>query len=319
MKDIVILTVENDPSTDDIIDWLKNINEDVKICRINDSTLKNVENISALLKKDNCIIWSRKYRHLLQSSGSLKNDYKSSEELKEGFEKNAQNESKIILEYLIKSKNNTLIGNREPYAENKPYQLEIANKFEIDIPKTLITSSKNELLNFFDENNKMLICKPLSNAIMFTYKNEGFCTYTAKIDIDVINKLPDYFFPTLFQQQIEKEFEIRTFYFYGECWSIAIFSQHSEQTSVDFRQYDFNNPNRKTPYTLPEYLLNKVQLFMKSMNLETGSLDFIQATDGKIYFLEVNPEGQFGMVSSPCNYPIEETIAKHIIDGKKQI
>lgn len=33
------------------------------------------------------------------------------------------------------------------------------------------------------------------------------------------------------------------------------------------------------------------------------------------YFLEINPVGQFGMVSGPCNYKIEKLIAKYIIEN----
>ena len=48
---------------------------------------------------------------------------------------------------------------------------------------------------------------------------------------------------------------------------------------------------------------------MKLLNLNSGSLDLIRAADGKYVFLEINPVGQFGMVSYPCNYNIEKEIA----------
>lgn len=36
---------------------------------------------------------------------------------------------------------------------------------------------------------------------------------------------------------------------------------------------------------------------------------------GDYYFLEVNPVGQYGMVEFPCNYKLNEKIAKYLIDG----
>ena len=48
---------------------------------------------------------------------------------------------------------------------------------------------------------------------------------------------------------------------------------------------------------------------MKLADLDTGSIDMMYSTDGEYYFLEVNPVGQFGMVSYPCNYYIEKEIA----------
>jgi glutathione synthase/RimK-type ligase-like ATP-grasp enzyme len=51
---------------------------------------------------------------------------------------------------------------------------------------------------------------------------------------------------------------------------------------------------------------------MDKLNLLTGSLDILKDKNGKYYFLEVNPIGQFGMVSKPCNYYIEEQIAEFL-------
>ena len=39
----------------------------------------------------------------------------------------------------------------------------------------------------------------------------------------------------------------------------------------------------------------------------------IRASNGNYYFLEVNPVGQFGMTSIPCNYDLHEVVAKHLI------
>jgi hypothetical protein len=35
---------------------------------------------------------------------------------------------------------------------------------------------------------------------------------------------------------------------------------------------------------------------------------------GEYVFLEVNPIGQFGMVSAPCNYNLEKKIAQYLIN-----
>lgn len=53
---------------------------------------------------------------------------------------------------------------------------------------------------------------------------------------------------------------------------------------------------------------------MKTIGLDTGSLDFVYSSDKKFYFLEVNPVGQFGMVSRPCNYNLELKVAQFLAD-----
>ena len=130
--------------------------------------------------------------------------------------------------------------------------------------------------------------------------------------------MPDVFFPTLFQKNIEKEYEIRTFYLQGRFYSSAIFSQKDPTTSIDFRNYNKSFPNRMVPYRIPEALELQVEQLMQELDLDTGSIDFIKGVDGKFYFLEVNPVGQYGFVDVPCNYNINKIIAEELMkkDGE---
>lgn len=92
---------------------------------------------------------------------------------------------------------------------------------------------------------------------------------------------------------------------------MAIFSQQTDQTSVDFRKYSRETPNRVVPFKLPVEIESKLKKVMSILGLNTGSIDLIYTLDSKFVFLEVNPVGQFGMVSYPCNYQIEQKIAKY--------
>lgn len=64
------------------------------------------------------------------------------------------------------------------------------------------------------------------------------------------------FFITFFQEKVEKDFEIRSFYLEGTLWSTAIFSQNDEQTKTDFRKY-----NQKSP--TGESLINCLKVLKK--------------------------------------------------------
>ncbi len=120
-------------------------------------------------------------------------------------------------------------------------------------------------------------------------------------------------FPSFLQVEIDKKYEIRTFYIMGELYSIAIFSQQNEKTKVDFRNYDAVKPNRLVPFTIAPVLAKKIDAFMKLSGLNCGSLDFIYTPEGEFYFLEVNPIGQFQQVSIPGNYYLEKIIAEKLI------
>jgi len=201
---------------------------------------------------------------------------------------------------------------KKPSVFSKIEILNQANKIGLNIPKTLITNDKLKLIEFYHQNNKSIITKSIGEARHVKYKNNVFTLATHTIKN--IELLPLNFSPSLFQEYIDKEIEIRVFYLDKKCYSMAIFSQNNEKTKLDFRNYDDKNPNRFVPYKLPEMQEKIITTFMESIGLNTGSLDLIKSVvDGKFYFLEVNPFGQFGMTSKPCNYNLHKKVADFLI------
>jgi ATP-GRASP peptide maturase of grasp-with-spasm system len=179
----------------------------------------------------------------------------------------------------------------------------------LTVPQTIIASAKTELVHFFNKYPGCII-KSIENSEVFEIDNQAYFPYTEVVNEEFINALPEHFFPSLLQEHLVKECEIRTFYLDGECYSMAIFSQKDAQTQVDFRRYNKVKPNRNVPYKLPSDIEKQIKTFMQSVNLNTGSLDIIKTTDGRHVFLEVNPVGQFGMTSYPCNYQLEKKVAQ---------
>ncbi len=195
---------------------------------------------------------------------------------------------------------------------NKTRILNLAKKLGLNTPESIITSHKKDVIAFL-ERHRQIITKPIHNP--FLLDDDDFCypTYTELIEEVFLKEAPSIFQPTLFQQYIEKKFEIRTFYLNGTFYSMAIFSQNDQQTKVDFRMYNDEKPNRNVPFKLPVSLEEKLTLLMQKLEFESGSIDLIYTSTNEFYFLEVNPIGQFGMVSYPCNYNLEREIALTLI------
>src|SRR5690606_30626160 len=108
-------------------------------------------------------------------------------------------------------------------------------------------------------------------------------------------------------------YDVRVFYLDGACYAMAIFSQAERRTAADFRRYDPRRPTRFVPYSLAPELEQRLTGLMQTLGLDTGSIDLVRTVDGRDVFLEVNPNGQFGMVSGPCNYGLERRIAEHLV------
>ncbi len=200
---------------------------------------------------------------------------------------------------------------------NKFAALQIAADQGLDIPKTIITNSQRRVAAF-KQNRGRIITKNIQDATFFQVSGDVFAPFTIELDDEKIRQIPARCFPILCQEFIEKLFDLRVFFLGGETFPMAIFSQDNDRTSVDFRRYDLKKPNRTGPVRLPEDLVKKIRGFMKAMDMATGSLDFVKDKDGRHVFLEVNPVGQFGMVSGPCNFQIERKLAEYLmtLDGQ---
>jgi hypothetical protein len=192
--------------------------------------------------------------------------------------------------------------------------LAIAKDCDLLIPETLITGEGNIICNESFCNS--LITKPISEAQTF-WNTDGSSSkmLTTPVQIASFDK-DSVFFPSLVQHKIEKWIELRIFFIKDSFYSMAIFSQNSGKTSIDFRNYDDEKPNRMVPFLLPKNIEIKLKELMKRLDLDTGSIDMIVSPKRDYYFLEVNPVGNIEMVSKNCNYPIEREIAKYLAYGE---
>lgn len=199
-----------------------------------------------------------------------------------------------------------------PRTVNKVRALRAARSAGLEIPDTLVTNQRDELVAFVEAHGGA-VTKCASDGEMFSAGTRTWATYTSLVNLEDARALPGTFFPSLVQERVEKSFELRVFYLDGECWPMAIFSQGDPQTAVDFRVYNHRHPNRTVPYRLPAAVEAGIRRFMDAVELETGSLDLVRTPDGRHVFLEVNPVGQFAMVAEPCNYPLYRRVAEHLL------
>lgn len=200
-------------------------------------------------------------------------------------------------------------------APNKLHVLKLAAECGLDVPDSLVTADANELRRFIAEHGAV-ITKPISDMLLCSFGDRQYATYTSVIDDEFVAEHPrQASFPSLYQERLDKKYEIRTFYLDGVCYSMAMFTQQKAMTKGDFRKYCYADPVREVPYQLPAAIEESIRKLMKELSLDTGSIDIVRTPDGRFVFLEVNPVGQFGMVSVPCNYKLEQKVARYLADN----
>jgi ATP-GRASP peptide maturase of grasp-with-spasm system len=302
---LLILTEEADYSSSLVIDWLLYFN--VKFIRINENDVLEVEyllndikiknnNFCFLISDLKCVWYRRGFLNIKveKINDSILDNFKN-------FEFNKLNENLYYKLSLLPNINNYLNSD-----VNKLIVNDIAKKIGLTVPEEYIINSKSELskLNNYEEYST----KSITGSTILNYDNFYYIGYTTLLDR--INNYSDSFFPSLIQKYIKKKYELRIFYLHRKFYSMAIFSQKDKKTEIDFRKYNRENPNRNVPFELPEEIKDKLTTLMQKLNLNSGSIDMILSLENEFVFLEVNPIGQFGMVSEPCNYNLYRKIAE---------
>lgn len=307
---ILIISDKYDQSTTTVIEWLDNLKK--KWIRLNEDDVVEIDFLGKeiqLINKEKSVllsdiqsVWYRR-GFLNIKWDTLLNDA--------NIKRVHLNERKKIIDfiyYLLRKKKN--VNDLFHSDVNKLIVTDIASSLGLSTTNDYIFSDKDNLLKVTEKSNTKYISKPISGDSMMAYEEFTIFNYTTFIDNDKIETTT--FFPSLVQNYIVKKYELRVFYFHGLFFSMAIFSQNDNQTTVDFRDYNNSKPNRTVPFKLHEVLEEKLTLLMKSLGLNSGSIDMIVTPENDFVFLEVNPIGQFGMVSYPCNYNLEKVIANYL-------
>ena len=198
---------------------------------------------------------------------------------------------------------------------NKLSVLVLAQEAGLLIPYSFMSTSKN-IFNFFKSDSEFVYKNFDNFPFKFEKSTGGIYSYTSKFENLSFNE--EKFDITFFQDLIKKEYDIRTFYLDGKTYSTLIFSQNDTQTAIDFRKYNNDIPNRTIAYKLPLDIEEKLALLMKMLKLNSGSIDFVIDKNNQIYFLEVNPVGQFKQVDYPGRFNLPKVICDYIINERRK-
>lgn len=178
-------------------------------------------------------------------------------------------------------------------AENKYLQMELAWKHGFNIPQTISSNNKEDLLAFANRFNTVAL-KLMNQDFYKTETGEFQGLYVNIISLEDLNKnfndLEEN--PIVLQQYIDKDYEVRYTVIGKNHLACKIESQRSELAKTDWRRYDIPN----TPHSAiepPSEIKSKVNNLMMDLSLEYGALDFIVDKNQNWWFLEVNSMGQF--------------------------
>lgn len=223
----------------------------------------------------------------------------------------SRKETENSLEWLYKILECRWVNNpiQSRYVGQKSYQLKMASKLNLKIPRSLVTNDPDDVIDFFKKCNGQVAIKPFSPPAVAS--NDGVCgLYTHKLKKEDLSNI-DFvkYAPCFFQEYIKKKSELRLTVVGNKIFSCEIDSQANEESKYDWRRSSkiFSVPHKII--NLPFSLEKKYIRLIKEMGLLFGAIDVIKTPEDKYVFLEVNPNGQWLWIEQLTGAKISKAIA----------
>jgi glutathione synthase/RimK-type ligase-like ATP-grasp enzyme len=200
----------------------------------------------------------------------------------------------------------------------KVAQLDLAQELGFEIPPTLITSSPDELVAFYQQHNGNIVSKRVGFSFLSS-EASPFFRYTdvvTKRDIGYAQAIR--FSPMIFQAYVPKELELRITVVGSEVFAAEIHSQETNHTRYDWRRYDpYHTPY--LPHELPLSIAQRCVQLVRRMGLTFGAIDMILTPEGRYVFIEINANGQYLWIEYATGLPISDAVCDLLILGSNTL
>ena len=190
-----------------------------------------------------------------------------------------------------------------------------------EVPKTFLTNKSTSALEFSEMIGGDIAIKSLgaisvlSGAEKDQDHAQQYGIFTRRISADELYAARDKIahMPTLFQEFVPKEYEMRVTCVGEQVFACKIETRASDLTADDYR---FDTENLIHTATECPELVRPIQAYMKRFGLNFGCFDFIVKPTGQAVFLECNCNGQWYWMEKRTGQPISLAIASHLLRSR---
>lgn len=188
----------------------------------------------------------------------------------------------------------------------KPYQLALAARLGLRIPRTLITNDPAKIREFAGSNKGGTIYKTLSIPRIASETYHTSLIFTSMLsDADLEAVASVRYAPCLLQEFIPKAFEVRITVIGEQVFCVAMHAPDHD-TVVDWRPV--TDELRYEIYQLPQRVSDQCVSMVRALGLTYGAIDMVVTPENDYVFLEVNPSGQFVWLEMETGIPIMDAL-----------
>ena len=186
-------------------------------------------------------------------------------------------------------------------AESKPYQLFVAERCGFRTPQTLASNDAKRLRYTFPAT---LVVKSL-DTVLLRDGDDCLFTYTTINSADQLCEETVHSAPLLAQQALSTKTDIRVTIVGDRVFAVRILS-HGRGIPGDWRTTHKADLEYED-FVLDEHIAQCCHRLAEALELNFAAIDLLETPAG-IYFVEVNPTGEWGWLSS-TERPIHKAIA----------
>ncbi|MQS38471.1 ATP-grasp ribosomal peptide maturase [Streptomyces katsurahamanus] len=198
---------------------------------------------------------------------------------------------------------------RNRAADYKPVQLATAARLGLAVPETLITNSPVEARKFAAE-HESVIYKPVHGVHLAGEDGRNRTVWTGRVHSSEIDDSIA-LCPHLFQSCVRKVADIRLAAVGDQVFATRI---DTDGDHLDWRQDQRLITCSPVPFVPPD-ICEAVRSYLDAFGLVFGAFDFALDSDGRWWFLECNPNGQWAFVDQPTTKAITTALADTLQKG----
>ncbi|MEV8532443.1 MvdC/MvdD family ATP grasp protein [Streptomyces sp. NPDC051211] len=192
-------------------------------------------------------------------------------------------------------------------ASAKVMQLDVAAGMGFTVPRFTVTNDVDSAAGFISSCRGGAIVKVLAYPFI-AYPERGCRLYTHLLTVEDLEHIESVRFgPTFLQEFVEKEMDVRVTVFGEEVFAVGIKSAGFEEARIDFRRAEiYDLPH--CVLDLPKGLSSLCVELVRRLGLRFGAIDLILTPDGRYFFLEINPNGQWYWLELMTGVPLTRSL-----------
>jgi len=187
--------------------------------------------------------------------------------------------------------------------------LRLAKLVGFAVPETLISNSFDEIRQF--ATGRTVIGKPLRQALTGSSGTEQVIYTTRLPEIAEPDRQAIRSVPAIYQTEIAKQRDLRVTVVGERVFAVAIDSQSRSETVTDWRRGsvpDLAHEIIELPADIKVLCVSLVQ----QLDLRFGAIDLVLDAEGRYWFLECNPNGQWAWIENRTGAPISSAIVDEL-------